>query len=154
MKPILLAAAVLLLAAPALADQIDNDPSVHVMHDYVLTMPKLKAYDAAYSALNTAAKGDKGLQADIAKASSENDQTIAQTIAKMDHYPRVYAFFQKQGLSKAEASLVPLILMSACMVAQYPTAQAGMAKEVAPGQAAFCKANMAAIKSLHFFSGQ
>jgi hypothetical protein len=155
MKTILLAtAAVLLLAMPAFADAIDNDPSVHIMHDYVLTMPKLKAYDAAYSALTTAAKADKSLQSDLTKASAENDQTIAQTIGKMDHYPRVYAFFQKQGLSKAEASLVPLILMSACTVAEYPTAQAGLVKEVAPSQAAFCKTNMAAIKGLHFFSGQ
>ena len=155
MKSILLAtAAVLLLATPAFADAIDNDPSVHVMHDYVLTMPKLKAYDAAYTALNTAAKTDKSLQADIAKASAENDQTIAQTIAKMDHFPRVYAFFQKQGLTKAEASLLPLIVMDACMVAQYPTAQATMTKEVAPGQAVFCKTNMAAIKGMHFFSGK
>jgi hypothetical protein len=154
MKKTVLAAAIALCATPALADQIDNDPSVHIMHDYVLTMPKLKAYDVAYGALITAAKSDKGLQADVAKASAENDQTIAQTIGKMDHFPRVYAFFQKQGLTKTEASLLPLIVMDACVVAQYPTAQAGMAKEVAPGQAVFCKANMAAIKGMHFFSGQ
>jgi hypothetical protein len=154
MKKTVLAAAIALCATPALADQIDNDPSVHIMHDYVLTMPKLKAYDVAYGALTTAAKSDKGLQADVAKASAENDQTIAQTIGKMDHFPRVYAFFQKQGLTKTEASLLPLIVMDACVVAQYPTAQAGMAKEVAPGQAVFCKANMAAIKGMHFFSGQ
>lgn len=150
----LAAAAVLLLATPALADAIDNDPSVHIMHDYVLTMPKLKAYDAAYSALIAATKADKSLESDLAKASAENDQTIAQTIGKMDHYPRVYAFFQKQGISKMEASLVPLILMSACTVAEYPTAQAGLVKEVAPSQAAFCKANMAQVKALHFFSGK
>ena len=155
MKTVFLAAATaLLLAAPAFADSIDSDPSVHLMHDYVLTMPKLKAYDAAYGALITAAKTDKSLQSDVAKASAEDDKTIAQTIAKMDHYPRVYAFFQKQGVSKMEASLLPLIVMSACTVAQYPTAQAGLAKEVAPGQATFCKANMAQVKALRFFSGK
>jgi hypothetical protein len=156
MKALAAAAAVLaLLTGPALAaGKVENDPNIHVLHDYVLTMPKLKAYDAAYGALNGAARTDKGLQADIAKASSENDQTIAATIGKMDHFPRVYAFFQKQGLSKMEASLLPLILMDACTIAEYPQAQAQMATMVAPAQAAFCQANMPAIKGLHFFSGK
>ena len=114
MKPLRLLAAALLFATPALAAHSPPDPGAHIMKDYVLTMPKLKAYEAAYGALVIAAKSDPSLKADVDAASSENDPTIATTIAKMDHHPRVYAFFQKQGLSKPEAALIPLIVMDAC----------------------------------------
>jgi hypothetical protein len=153
MKFVRFAALALLIAAtPALAGN-DNDPGYKILHDYVLTLPRLKAYDAAYGALTTAAKTDAALKADLAAASGENDQTVAATVGKMDHHPRVYAFFQKQGLSKAEASLIPIILMNACMGVQYPAVLAKMGNMVAAGQVDFCKTNMAAVKQLHFFGG-
>src|SRR5258707_11347119 len=112
--------AAFLFMTPALAAHAPPDPNAHVMKDYVMTMPKLKAYETAYEALVVAAKADPSLKADVDAASSENDPTIADTIAKMDHHPRVYAFFQRQGLSKTEAALVPIIVMDACSAVQYP----------------------------------
>ncbi len=152
MKRILVLAVALFIAAPAAAKP-DNDPGYKIMHDYVLTLPKVKAYEAAYTALTTAAKADASLKAEVAAASGENDQTVAATIDKMTRHPRLYAFFQSQGLSKMEATLLPLILMDACMAAQYPTMVAQLADRMTQGQADFCKANMATIKTLHFFSG-
>ena len=154
MKALRLLAAALLFTTPALAAHSPPDPGAHIMKDYVLTMPKLKAYETAYEALVTAAKTDPSLKADIDAASSEHDPTIADTIAKMDHHPRVYAFFQKQGLSKPEAALIPLIVMDACMAVQYPQVLQTMGDMVAPAQVAFCKANAAGIKALRVFSGQ
>ena len=152
MKRVLVLAAALVAATPASAKP-DNDPGYKIMHDYVLTLPKVKAYEAAYMALTTAAKADPSLKADVDAAAAENDQTVAATIDKMTKHPRVYAFFQKQGLSKAEATLLPLVLMDACMAAQYPTMVAQLADRMTPAQADFCKANMATIKTMHFFSG-
>jgi hypothetical protein len=153
MKLHILLAAALLAATPVLA-KTAADPSAHVMHDMVLTIPKLKAYDAAYGALTTAAKSDKSLATDLAAAAGEHDPTIADTIAKMDHHPRVYAFFQKQGLSKPDAALLPLVLMEACTAVQYPQLlkDKDMAVMIGQPQVDFCKANMAAIKGLHFMN--
>ena len=154
MKRILvLAAAILLVAVPASAKP-DNDPGYKLMHDYVLTLPKVKAYEAAYAALTTAAKADASVKAEVDAASGENDQTVAATIDKMTKHPRIYVFFQKQGLSKMEATLLPLILMDACMAAQYPTMVPQLADRMTQAQADFCKANMATIKTMHFFSGK
>lgn len=154
MKPLRLLAAALLFATPALAAHSPPDPGAHIMKDYVLTMPKLKAYETAYEALVTAAKADPSLKADVAAASNEHDPTIADTIAKMDHHPRVYAFFQRQGLSKPEAALIPLIVMDACMAVQYPQMLHTMGDMVGPAQVDFCKANAAQIKALRVFTGQ
>ncbi|HXC55609.1 MAG TPA: hypothetical protein VNU97_09950 [Rhizomicrobium sp.] len=154
MKLAYLLAAAVLLATPAMAAKQAPDPGAHLMHDYALSLPKAKAYDTAYLALTTAAKTDKSLQAEIEAASREHDPTIADTIAKMDHHPRVYAFFQKQGLSKMEAALLPLILMDACSGVQYPQVLQTMGDMVSQPQIDFCKANMAVLKGLHFFSGK
>lgn len=153
MKALRLLAAAVLFTTPVAAAHRPPDPGAHLMKDYVLTMPKLKAYDAAYLALVTAAKTDAALKADVEAASNEHDPTIADTIAKMDHHPRVYAFFQKLGLSKMEAALLPLIVLDACTAVQYPQMLQTMGDMVSAGQADFCKANQASIKTLHFFNG-
>lgn len=153
MKLFRLLAAAMLLAMPAFAAHAP-DPSAHLMHDYVLSMAKAKAYDTAYLALGTAARSDKSLQAEIEAASSERAPTIADTIAKMDRHPRVYAFFQKQGLNKMEAALLPLILIDACSAVSYPQVLQSMADMVSRPQVDFCKANTAQLKALHFFSGK
>jgi hypothetical protein len=147
-----LIAALALAATPALA-KVANDPDNKLLHDYVLTIPKLQAYDRAYGALISAARSDPSLKADSAAMSAEQDPTVADTIAKMDHHPRVYAFFQKQGLSKTEAALLPIVLMNACMAVQYPAIARQMADTVAPTQIDFCKANGAQIRTLGFFTG-
>jgi hypothetical protein len=146
-----LTVAFLLTATPVLAKP-DNDPGYKIMHDYVLTLPKVKAYDTAYAALTTAAKADPSLKADLVAASAEQDPTVADTIDKMTKHPRLYAFFQKQGLSKMEASLLPIILMDACMGVQYPAVATTMANMVAPGQIAFCRSNGAVLQTMSFLA--
>ena len=147
-----LIAALVLATTPAFA-KVATDPGDKLLHDYVLSMPKIQAYDRAYKTLVAAAHADPSLRADSAAMSAELDPTVADTIAKMDHHPRVYAFFQKQGLSKNEAALLPIVLMNACMAVQYPAIAKQMADTVAPGQIDFCKANAGAIKTLSFFAG-
>jgi hypothetical protein len=145
-------AALVLAATPAWA-KVASDPGDKLLHDYVLSMPKLQAFDRAYKALVVAAQSDPALKADSAAMSAEQDPTVADTIAKMDHHPRIYGFFQKQGLSKTEAALMPIVLMNACMAVQYPAIAKQMADTIAPAQIDFCKANAAGIKSLGFFAG-
>lgn len=131
-----------------------NDPAGEkAMHDYVLTMPKVKAYDAATNAADAAMKADPSLKAELDKSDNEPDKTIADLRAKMDHHPRIFAFYAKQGLSKDDAILTPLSLMSACTVAQYPQIAAKMASSVSASQIAFCKANLPALKKMRFFAG-
>jgi hypothetical protein len=143
--------AALLLAAPPAYAKVASDPGDKLLHDTVLSMPKLQAFDRAYKSLIAAAQSDPALKADSAAMSAEQDPTVADTIAKMDHHPRIYGFFQKQGLSKTEAALLPIVLMNACMAVQYPAIAKQMADSIAPGQIDFCKANAAGIKTLGFF---
>src|SRR5581483_9252799 len=139
-----LGAVVLLLgAAPAFA--ADMDPaSLKQMHDYVITMPKVQAFETAYQTLMAAAKSDAALNADYQSASTEKTKTLADEVAKMGRHPRVYAFFAKQGLSKEDAVILPMALMGGCMVAQYPAAAAKLAAQTSAQQGDFCKQNSAA----------
>jgi hypothetical protein len=124
-----------------------------IMLGYTLTMPKLNAYEAPTAALKAAEAKDPSLAKDVEAAGSEHTTDMNGEFAKMDHHPRVYAFFAKSGLSKQDAILIPLTLMSACTVAQYPTMAPAMADQVSPGQIAFCKTNMPAISKMKFMKG-
>jgi hypothetical protein len=147
--------ALALVAAASTAAYADDISAADkkVLVSYTLTMPKLVAYDKSTAALKAAEAKDPSLAKDHAAAASEHTKDMNGEFAKMDHHPRTYAFFQKNGLSKQDAILIPLTLMSACMVAQYPSAAAGMADQVSPAQAAFCKTNMGAINKMTFMKG-
>ena len=147
-----LAAAIAISATPVLAKH--SDPAGDkAMHDYVLTMPKVKAYDAATNALMAAAKANPSLKAEGEAMNKEPDKTFADLKAKIAHHPHYYAFFSKQGLSVDDTVLVPITLLSACSVVQYPQIAASMADTVSPSQITFCKQNMAQLKAMKFFSG-
>jgi hypothetical protein len=140
------------LSLPALAGDLDP-ASLKMVHDYQLTMPKVKAYEAAYESLKAASTTDPSLKADYQAASGEKTKSMADEVAKMTHHPKTYAFFAKQGLSKEDAVTLPLALMGGCMVAQYPTAAKGLADQTSAQQADFCKQNQPVISKMKFFSG-
>jgi hypothetical protein len=146
-------AVILLVAGAAHAAGGISAADNKMLHDYALTMPKVKAYDAATQNMMVAGKSDASLKAEGEKMSGEPDKTLADVRSKFAHHPRLYAFYAKQGLSMDDAMLIPLTLMSACTVAQYPQIGAKIAASVSGSQIAFCKQNMAALKAMTFFNG-
>jgi hypothetical protein len=145
-------AALLLAAMPARAAGQVSSVDDKMLHDYVLTMSKVKAYEKATESMMAPSKTDPSLKTEGDKASDEPDKTFTDIEAKFAHHPRLYAFYAKQGLSMDDAILLPLSLMGACTVVQYPQIAAKMADSVSPAQIAFCKQNMATLKSTKFFN--
>ena len=140
------------IAVPALADDISSADK-KVLQTYNLTMPKVKAFEASTVALHAAEAKDPSLKTDYMAASEEHTTNMSGEFAKMDHHPRVFAFFAKNGLSKQDVILIPMTLMGACMAVQYPSAAAGLADQTSPAQIAFCKSNHAALMSMTFMKG-
>jgi hypothetical protein len=120
------------------------------IHDYTLTMPKVKAWAEATQAFNDAAAKSPALAAE-ASGPGGSDDTLAQTIATFDRHPKLYAFYSAKGISKEEAALVPLAIQGACSVATYPQLAQKMASMTSPAQVAFCKTNLAEIRKLKVY---
>jgi hypothetical protein len=143
--------AILLLAPTgALAAHIAPGEA-KTLQAYTLTMPKVRAYDAASRALNAAIAKDASLRKEAEAAASENSKNLADEFAKLGRHPRVFAFYQKLGLSAQDAILIPLTLLDACMAVQYPAAAKSLADRTSPAQIAFCKQNLATIKTMSLF---
>lgn len=137
-----------LIGAPAMAGE---DPAGDkIMHDYVLTMPKVKAYDAAVVAIYDAEKQDPAFKAESDAMTKEPSDTVAQLRGKMDRHPRIMGYFQKQGLTLDDAALLPFVLLDACSAAQDP--HPAQDPSISPQQIAFCKANQAELQGLRMFS--
>jgi hypothetical protein len=124
-----------------------------VLLNYALTMPKVKAYETSTIALRAAEAKDPSLKADYAAASSEHTKSMSDEFAKMDHHPRVFAFFAKNGLTKQDVILIPLTIMDGCMAVQYPSAAAGLSDQTSPAQVSFCKTNQPALHAMTFMKG-
>ncbi|HEX4534859.1 MAG TPA: hypothetical protein VH000_11555 [Rhizomicrobium sp.] len=149
----LLAALAMMAGTCAFAAPVPDSPADDTaVHDYVLTMDKVKAYEAADADLQAAARSSNALRGEIRQMAHEPDATSADLIAKFDKHPEIFAFYSKQGLSKADAALIPVTLLPACSAAQSPELAAGMSGLVAPQQVDFCKANMSELQSMPIFS--
>ena len=150
------AAFAVLMAASVQAAKNDDPAGAKTLHDYALSMDKVKRYGAAMEAWQAAGATDPALKAESEKMSGEPDATLADVEAKFDRHTRVYAFFAKQGLSKLDAAVMPIALMDAVTVVQMPQIGPKMADRVSENQIAFCKAHMAELKSIPFLgmSGQ
>ena len=109
---VIIAALYLFVSWPAHADPAGDK----LIQNYVLTMEKVRANRVAGKALMAALEKDPSLKAIVeARMADQSTATVAGAIASFDKYPRVYKFYQDQGLSKEEAVLLPMALMSASM---------------------------------------
>ena len=145
-------AALCLLGAASAHAAPDDAAGDKQIHDYVLTMDKVKAYEAADANLQAAANSNAMLRNERWQMSREPDATPADLIAKFDRHPNIFIFYSKRGLSTADAALIPIALMSACSAAQSPALAQGMAGTVSPQQIEFCKANMSELQSMPILS--
>ena len=155
MKELLYAAGMAVFLASvvvAYADGAGDPAGIRMLHDYPLTMDKVKHFDAAITSFRAASKSDPSLMAEGEKMGTEPQGTLADVIAIFDRHPRVYAFYARQGLAKTDAAALPIALMDACMVVQHPQIASRMAGRVSPSQTEFCKVHLAELKTMKFFS--
>ena len=150
----LLSAAAFVVLIAAQAEAADDPAGAKALHDYTLSMDKVKRYGAAMEAWQAGGAADPSLRTEGEKMSGEPDATLADVEAKFDRHPRIYAFFAKQGLSKLDAAALPIALMDAGTVAQMPQIAPKMADRVSDSQIAFFKAHMAELKAMKFLGMQ
>jgi hypothetical protein len=152
MRALALAAfAVAMTLTPAGAQVGDDPDGAQTLHDYVLTMDRLKRYDAAAQAFEKAERTSAHLKADSADMIAEPQHTLADIVAKYASHRRIYQYYAKQGLSTLDAAAVPLVLSYACLVNRHPQLAARMADHVSDDQVAFCKAHQSEISALKTF---
>jgi hypothetical protein len=147
MKIAYMALLALSFAAPAMAGV--NPEGDKIVHAYVLTLPKVKAYDAAVQAAYAAEQQDPALKAEAQAATQEPADTVVQLRAKYDRHPRLYSFFKTKGLTRDDTMLLPFVRLAACDAAQDPKPTAD--PSTSPEQLAFCKANNAELQGLRMF---
>jgi hypothetical protein len=118
------------------------------MRAYTLTMDKIRKYQSAMNDFSKAEAAHPDLKAEADKAGDEHDPNLEATEAKMMRHPRLMAFFTKYGLTANDVAVLPLVLMSASVAAQYPASAPKLAPETSPAQIAFCKAHQAELAKM------
>ncbi len=147
MKHIVIAALALGFAfatAPASAADDLSPADQKMLHDYTLTMDKVKGLEAAMADTE---KAGPAVSAE-AKSIGNDAQSLTEMKTKLAAHPQVLAIFAKHGLTADDAVLLPFVLMSASMAAQYPDAAKSLAGQTSPEQIAFMKAHAAELKGL------
>ncbi|HEY2070966.1 MAG TPA: hypothetical protein VGG48_15530 [Rhizomicrobium sp.] len=120
------------------------------MHDYSLSMDKIKGMQGAVDDFKMASPAMKQQQ----KAIGDSSKSIAEMITKVNAAPQIMAIYRKHGLNANDAVLMPFVLMYAGMCVQYPSAASSLAQQTSPAQIAFYKAHQAELQKLNFLSGK
>lgn len=149
MKRFLLAA--LLALAPTIALAADNlsPADLKKLHDYTLSMDKIMAMQAVMNDIKGA--HDPSLQKQ-ASAIGDSSQSLGEMEAKLKGNAKLWAFYAKHGLSPDDAVVMPFVIMSAGVAAQYPQAAGKLADQTLPAQIAFFKAHQAELNKLSWIN--
>jgi hypothetical protein len=131
-------------AAPAVAASADE----LAIKNYTLTLDKVTRYLAANEAFEQAKKTDPSLVAEEEAADNEPSDTHAEIRAIAAKHPRLYSFFQRQGLSVDDIILLPQALIAAygAIKSGQPELFADMTR---PAQINFVRQNEAAISKFY-----
>lgn len=112
-------------------------PDEKAIHDYVLTVDKAEKY-AAFMKKFQAAAPDPAVAAEMQKIQDVNAYNVekADMMAKS---PKLSALFAGSGITPRDFVLLPLTIMSAAVVAQYPQQGSTRMPYVTPQQVQFYK---------------
>jgi hypothetical protein len=114
---------------------------------YALTPGKLTAYIEATSALAAAAKANRMLAAEVEQVETSQTESLAESRAAFASHPRVFAFYQRQGLTVDDTVLIPNVFGFATAQIQLnnPTV---FSQTVSPAQVDFFRSNTSLIERL------
>ena len=114
-------------------------PDEKAIHDYVLTVDKAEKYAAFMKKFQTATP-DPAAAAEMQKIRDVNAYNVekADMMAKS---PKLAALFTGSGITPRDFVLLPLTIMSAAVVAQYPQQGSTKMSYVTPDQVQFYKAH-------------
>jgi hypothetical protein len=132
-----------LLSAPSAFAQDPADAAAY--KGYTLSMDKLNRFLAAVTAATKAAEADPAFQEEIDAMMEEPDDTIAEKRAQYSGHPKIFAFFQQQGLTMDDVVIGPTAAAYAMAVAANPN-PGPLMEFVTPAQVAFARQNQAALQ--------
>jgi hypothetical protein len=145
-----LALGFLFAAAPASAAGDISPADQKMLHDYTLTMDKVKGLQAAMADSEKAGPA----VAEEAKSIGNDAQSLTEMKTKLAAHPTLLAIYSKHGLTADDAVLMPFVLMSAGIAAQYPDAAKELTGQTSPQQIAFMKAHEAELKGMKLGGGE
>jgi hypothetical protein len=103
-------AALLSFATVAQGQQDDFPPEDKaIIRDYVLTVDKFEGFIDGLITLAAAKNSDVALALELDEIDREPAETLADLRAQVTGHPRVFEFYQDQGLTADDTVLIPLV---------------------------------------------
>lgn len=132
-------------SAPARAEA--PDPDMAALRGYALSLDKVEHYAAASKTLRKDVETKPDVAGDVQSMQHEPQATLADINAMMGRHPKVYAYFQREGLSLRDTVMLPLALRAAMLAVESPTPEQ-FAGAVNPEQIAFARQHKQELEKL------
>jgi hypothetical protein len=143
----LFAAAIFAVVSGAAVAGDMSAADLKAMHDYTLSMDKIKAVQGAIDDMKQLAKTDPAF-AKLANSDNDDAKNFSEMEARFNANPKLVAILKRHGLRASDMVLAPIVLMSAGVAAAYPSAAAKLADQTSPAQIAFFKQHQKELKSV------
>jgi hypothetical protein len=141
-----------LLSAPS--GHAAGDPDEAAMRAYTLSMDKLNRFAAGVQAFEKAAETDDTLEAEREAMEELPSDSFAEKRAQYMKHPRIFGFFQQQGLSLDDIVVGLNAAGMALAAVSQPGADAALGHVVSPAQLQFARQNQAALAAFFEMIGR
>ncbi|MGH6871652.1 MAG: hypothetical protein ACREHE_09105 [Rhizomicrobium sp.] len=121
------------------------------MHDYALSMDKVKAMGAAMDDFQALGKTDPAFK--NAKPVGNDSKSLAEMESRIAANPKMMGVLKKHGLSAHDMAIMPFVLMYAGMCVEYPSAAPKLAQQTSPAQIAFYRQHRNEMKAMKWLNG-
>jgi hypothetical protein len=152
MKRFILSLVAVIFCATAGKAFADDAAQKKLMHDYVLSMNKINAMQAMMDEQKSLAKNDTSFGNQV-KLAELNGKTYASVRDKLGDIPVLAALYRKHGLTATDVVIMPAVLISAGIAAQFPSLAAKVSNQTSPAQIAFYKAHEAELHKIRWLNG-
>jgi hypothetical protein len=152
MKRFAMVLAAAIFSAMAGTASADDQALKKEMHEYTLSMDKIRAMQGMKDEFAQLVKTDPTFSTQVKQqmfvAGAQPDME-----ARMSATPRLVALYRKHGLTVHDVVIMPTVLFVVALASQLPSVPASIATEISPAQIAFYKAHQAELKNIRWLNG-
>jgi hypothetical protein len=129
------------------------DPDEPVIHDFILTMPKVQKFSEVAKKMNESGNSDPVMVAEMKKISDTDTSNVSQA-AMIDKSPHLSAFLKANGMTAKEFIFTPMTVLTAALATAAQDMKAQAPDFVNPANIQFVRDHRAELEKYNLMGGE
>ncbi len=130
-----------------------SNPDEPAIHDYILTMAKIKNYSDVAKKMTDMGKSDPAMVTELKKI-SDSDVSNVEKAAMIEKSPHLSAFLKANGMTGRDFVLTPMVALTAALATAAQDMKAQAPEFVNPANIQFVRDHKAELEKYNLMGGE